>query len=538
MYSCKNSQCIKKPGIPTQRSELLTSCKLSCGKYGGIWPRPRNRSNIGYLTIPITPSSVKLAKITCLDTECGKASSTLIERAFSLFVNSITNTCSSKATIYDPSYCSESIKKNAVEVKMTIKSQVTVLSLETSEAYSLIIGNKNNIISVNITADTFFGARHALETLSQLIGYDMLSDSLQIISSAEIVDSPAFPYRGLMLDTSRNFFSVNSILRVLDGMSYNKLNTFHWHITDTHSFPIVIPKLSNMSYYGAYSQEQTYTVQDVGKIIDHAALRGIRVLPEFDQPAHTGNGWQWGEGAGLGTLAFCINREPWSSFCAEPPCGQLNPLNNHTYDVLSTIYRDYITRFQPDLFHFGGDEVNIPCWNTSKEIIQWMEINKKSRKEEDFLDLWNIFLEKANNRFKVEAKRNIPLIVWSSRMTDAKYLTKYLDNKTYIIHLWNTAKDKSIPNILENGFRVILSNYDHTYLDCGFGSWVADGNNWCSPYKQWQLQYNLNPNKFVAYFNLSSERVGQILGGETNMWSEQVCQYSVWFSDEIFLILH
>ena len=452
---------------------------------------------------------------------CGNVSS-LLRRAFSLFVNTTKDTCSGDATMYDPSYCNEKVLTNTVKVQITVKSQEDKLSLSTSEAYSLEIRSTDNIVTVSITGDNFFGARHALESLSQLVSYNMLDDSLQIVSSADIIDSPAFPYRGLMLDTSRNFFSVKSILKVLDGMSYSKLNTLHWHITDTHSFPIIIPELLNMSYYGAYSEKQTYTVQDVARITEHAMLRGIRVLPEFDQPAHTGNGWQWGEEAGLGTLAFCVNQEPWGTYCAEPPCGQLNPLNNRTYDVLSVIYRDYIARFQPDLFHFGGDEVNIPCWNTSKEIVDWLEFNNKSRSEKDFLDLWNIFLERAYSRFKAEAKRDIPLILWSSMMTNAEYLTKYLNNKTYIIHLWNLSTDKSIPNILQKGFKVILSNYDHTYLDCGFGSWVADGNNWCSPYKQWQLQYNLNPNKFVAYFNLSDDKVNQILGGETNMWTEQV----------------
>ena len=35
-------------------------------------------------------------------------------------------------------------------------------------------------------------------------------------------------------------------------------------------------------------------------------------------------------------------------------------------------------------------------------------------------------------------------------------------------------------------FRMILSNSDATYLDCGYAGWVTDGNNWCSPYKGWQ----------------------------------------------------
>ena len=521
-YSCENNQCVKRPGLPKSRSQFLSSCKLTCGNSGGIWPKPRGTTRIANTTVPIIPSKIKLNQVACTGGSCGNDVTTMVKQAFSLFFNLTVDSCSTPATEVDVSICQKEPQTNIVEIKITLKAQDIKLTLSTSEAYNLTINTSGGLVIVNIAADTFYGARHALETVSQLISYDMLSDSLQIVSSVDIQDSPAFPYRGVMLDTSRNFFSVKSILKLLDAMSYNKLNTFHWHITDTHSFPIVIEKLPNMSYYGAYSERERYTVEDVKKIVSRAAVRGIRVVPEFDQPAHTGNGWQWGEDAGFGKMAFCVNQRPWTSYCVEPPCGQLNPLNDKLYEVLGTIYDDYIQRFKPDIFHFGGDEVNVNCWNTSKEIVDWMQKQGKTRTERDFLDLWNNFLVKATNAFNSKTKEEIPLVVWSSKMTEEAHLTKYLNNRTYIVHLWNVATDKSIPNILNNGFRVILSNYDHTYLDCGFGSWVADGNNWCSPYKQWQLQYNLNPKTFVAYFNLTQEKVNLILGGETNMWSEQV----------------
>ena len=88
-----------------------------------------------------------------------------------------------------------------------------------------------------ITASTYFGARHGLETLIQLIAYDDDTGSLATVARASVHDKPTYPYRGIMLDTARNFYSVDSIKRIIDGMSYVKLNIFHWHITDTHSFP-------------------------------------------------------------------------------------------------------------------------------------------------------------------------------------------------------------------------------------------------------------------------------------------------------------
>jgi N-acetyl-beta-hexosaminidase len=113
-------------------------------------------------------------------------------------------------------------------------------------------------------------------------------------------------------------------------------------------------------------------------VVEYARARGVRVLPEFDAPAHVGEGWQW---AGP-NVTVCMNAQPWSNYCVEPPCGQLNPTNDTVYDILGGIYRDMFALFDPDIFHMGGDEVStkhnssfyvhkttepLPCqWNTEE----------------------------------------------------------------------------------------------------------------------------------------------------------------------------
>ena len=48
---------------------------------------------------------------------------------------------------------------------------------------------------------------------------------------------------------------------------------------------------------------------------------------------------------------------------------------------------------------------------------------------------------------------------------------------------------------------MIMSNSDATYLDCGYAGWVTDGNNWCSPYKGWQVRHPAKQDKvFPATF--------------------------------------
>lgn len=83
------------------------------------------------------------------------------------------------------------------------------------------------------------------------------------------------------------------------------------------------------------------------------------VILEIDMPAHVGNGWQWGEAAGLGNLAVCVNQQPWREYCIQPPCGQLNPVNLETYNILQDIFTDLQDVQSPsEYFHMGGDEVD------------------------------------------------------------------------------------------------------------------------------------------------------------------------------------
>ena len=81
-----------------------------------------------------------------------------------------------------------------------------------------------------------------------------------------------------------------------------------------------------------------------------------------------------------------------TEYCAEPPCGILNPINENVYTVLSNLYKDMSELFQTDVFHMGGDEVNMRCWNETQQILNWMADNGYlDNKKDSFIKFWSYF---------------------------------------------------------------------------------------------------------------------------------------------------
>lgn len=46
-------------------------------------------------------------------------------------------------------------------------------------------------------------------------------------------------------------------------MAMVKMNVFHWHMTDSQSFPLILKSHPDLASIGAYSSDKVYTIQDV-----------------------------------------------------------------------------------------------------------------------------------------------------------------------------------------------------------------------------------------------------------------------------------
>nr|ATU82513.1 venom hexosaminidase [Lethocerus distinctifemur] len=500
-WCCEKGKCLRNYDVPdgaynsTLEEKYFEVCRLTCGKFSTVWPKPTRNIALSHRAVAIDPTKVSF------DFEgvaWGQEARDFAAKCADVFKANLKKE-------YESEWRSTGAKPLAVSLN-TITPD-TVLDLDTDESYLLEISTSEDVVVVTINSSTLYGARHGLETLSQLVASYWEEDGRHwvALSAAKISDSPVYRYRGLLIDTARNYITLEAIRRTIDAMAASKLNVLHWHVTDSHSFPLVSPSVPELSRYGAYSPKEIYSPQDVKDLIEYSKYRGVRIILEIDTPSHSGYGWQWGDRKGLGDLAVCVNQQPFRQYCYQAPCGQLNPVNQNVYAILHNLYLDIHNMFDDiELFHMGGDEVSIPCWNTSSEITAWMESHNMNRDSFGFLKLWGRFQTKALAEWDEAAGHsNTKIILWSSLLTSADYITQFLDNKRYIIETW-VDQDDILPHVLlEKGYELIVATKDAWYLDHGF--WGK------TTYHNWMVAYDnkLPPGKGV-------------LGGEVALWGELV----------------
>ena len=105
---------------------------------------------------------------------------------------------------------------------------------------------------------------------------------ISILSINMMMTNKKYDFRSLHLDCARHFFSVETVKKVIEGISYGKLNVLHWHLSDDHAWRIESKKFPLLHE----SSGQYYTQEQIREIIDFAKERGIDVIPEIDMPGH------------------------------------------------------------------------------------------------------------------------------------------------------------------------------------------------------------------------------------------------------------
>ncbi|MEG1587785.1 MAG: family 20 glycosylhydrolase [Mucinivorans sp.] len=164
-----------------------------------------------------------------------------------------------------------------------------------AEGYTL----NSSTESVTIEARTPQGAFYGVQTLLQLLPAEIESpEKIETVAwtlpSVAVSDEPRFVYRGLMIDVSRHFVSVDFLKKQLDILAMFKINRFHWHLTDDQAWRIEIKKYPKLTELGSLRTEGDgqvygpffYTQEQIKEVVAYANERYIDVIPEIELPGH------------------------------------------------------------------------------------------------------------------------------------------------------------------------------------------------------------------------------------------------------------
>lgn len=329
-----------------------------------------------------------------------------------------------------------------------------------TEGYTISITQRRIIIRANSREGFFYAVQTLLQLLpSQIVGSSLRTDIQWRIPLVEIRDVPKYPYRSFMLDSGRQFQSVDFIKRYLDILAQYKINTFHWHLTEGQGWRIEIkryPKLTEIGSRVADGPEQHgfYTQTDIKEIVEYARRKCITVVPEIDLPGHS-------EAALIAYPEFSCRKTPPASvmeysshlFCAG---------NESTYTFLQNILTEVCELFPGPYVHLGGDEAPKDIWDSC--AVCRATIEKNGLKDTHDLQL---YFSARLARFLKE--RNKQCILWGDVVEQAGMPLP--DN--VVIYWWNYRKKQTtaIDAALAKGHSVIAGSNYYCYLNFPVTPW-------------------------------------------------------------------
>ena len=295
------------------------------------------------------------------------------------------------------------------EIILQLKSGLDSLG---NEGYTLSVSPEKIVINSNKPAGIFYGT----ETIYQLLPVDkpnVKNTIAVLIPAVEIVDKPRFPWRGLMLDVGRYFYSVDFIKQYINELAMHKMNTFHWHLTEDHGWRIEIkkyPRLTEVSAWRDGTQFDRfkdhinhnphggyYTQDQIREVVKYAQERYINIVPEVEMPGHT--------------LAVLV-AYPELSCTGGPFKIPLNwgiqkdiycAGNEKTFEFLENVLSEVADLFPSPVIHIGGDEAPKDRWNACPKCQK--RIKDEHLKDEH--ELQSYFVRRIEDFLKTKNKKII-----------------------------------------------------------------------------------------------------------------------------------
>lgn len=366
---------------------------------------------------------------------------------------------------------------------------------------------KVNADSIVIEAKDKSGAFYASQSLlHSLLVQEKGAFCMPLV---QVKDYPEWGYRGVMLDVSRHFFSVEQVKRFIDLLAMHRLNYFHWHLTDDQGWRIEIRKYPELTRIGAWKGDGDnryggfYTQAEIKEVIAYAKERAVTIIPEIDLPGHsmaalaaypqlgcTGGPYEVApEVGGVHKDVICLGKEFSWQFAK---------------DVLKEVAALFPSRY----IHIGGDEVPRERW---KACLHCQKTINKSKLEENGAHsaedlLQGIFNQQMAVYLKTLGKE---MIGWDEVLSDN------IDAETVIMSWRGLARGIKA---LQKGHPVIFSSNGHFYLNNYQTVNMAEEPKATGGLVQMQKVYETN----LMTADISEKEQELILGAEACLWTSYV----------------
>ena len=221
---------------------------------------------------------------------------------------------------------------------------------------------------VTVAAASERGFLYAEQTLMQL------RNAEGKYPDVEIRDWPRFGHRGLLLDCSRHFFSIEEVRKVLDVMALHKLNVLHWHLTDDQGWRIEIDSWPRLTEVGAWRTGNRlgrggtdigpdnepyggfYTKEELRSVVGYASSLGIDIMPEIDLPGHMLSALASYPELGCTGGPYAVMA--YGGISQDVLCAG----NEKTYKFIEDVLTEVMDVFPYEYVHIGGDECPKNRW--------------------------------------------------------------------------------------------------------------------------------------------------------------------------------
>ena len=381
------------------------------------------------------------------------------------------------------------------------------------EDYRITVTSRSVIISGKTPAGVFYGIQTLRKSIPVVGKVDLV-----LLPAAQVAGSPRFGYRGMHLDCSRHFFSVETVKRYIDIMALHGMNRLHWHFTDDQGWRIEIKKYPRLAEVGGWRNGTTlghnspvndgiryggyYTQEEIKEIVRYAADRYITIIPEIDMPGHmvaaltaypelgcTGGPYEvWGMW-GVAEDILCVGKDETLQF-----------VNNVLDEVIQLFPGEYI--------HIGGDESPRVRWQECPRCQQRIvDLGLKATDHQSVEALLQGWFTTQVQQYLSEHGRR--MIGWD------ELLGCNVDT-TATIMSWRGAEPGSQGAM--QGHDVIMSPVDPLYFD-----YYQTSKTWNEPTafggcNTLKKVYDFDP---VAD-DLPADKRQHILGAQANVWTEYI----------------